>query len=1007
MVKEELYINGENVELLGSLNPNLTFNIADIANPEKRKADFSKTITLPASKKINKIFEHIFDINTDLQTFNPNLKTDVVYLVNGEIQLDGYLQLKTIKNKNGLINYECIIIGRTGNFFNALSDKELTELDFTSLNHTYTRANQLATWNLPLTTDYVYPMIDYGFNQSNLSNIQEWNVEDFYPAIKVKKYLDEIFSDAGFTYTSTFLNSSYFNTLIIPFNSEEFKLTNTAINSKIFSANNPKFLDSSSTDSATFSGQYLSQNATTFQNDTIVNQTESFDVGGVYDNSTGVFTVNGNGTYSFSAMVQLVGKFTTPTASPTSGSLYFSRHAIYGYVRLNRYNSSNVFVGTLDEKAFGIIPNEPSGIAPNTTVTTASTPAIGGLGYLLFTDPGNTTNYIYTAGLMDDYNPPNKIFLNCDRRLLGNGEKIKIEIDYECRYIFTSVNDLPPTPYNDPARFWQDSANNWYEARANGFQLSVIDGYFNNSLINTNYSQGDTIDMNVAIPVKVKQKDFMTSLVKMFNLYISPDSDNDKNLIIEPRDDFYTTDVVNWSSKLDKSKDINYKPMGALNSNKYLYSYKKDNDYYNDLYFNTWGEVYGQREEDIVNDFNKKTNKTELIFSPTPSVGQSTHDRVIPSIYKFDEQDGIVRTNSNIRVLQWAGLKPTVNIWHHKNNVDSTNKTDYPYAGMYDDPYSATEDLGFSLTKEVYFANIFDNIITFNNNNLFNKYYKKFIEEITDPNSKIVEAYFYLNPTDIANLDFRKQYYFENQYFRLNKIENYNPINPVTKCEFLKIKEAQVFTNTTLTGNGGTGLVDRDPVPTFGNNNGTSTNGNNVSSNNSTGMILIGSNNYVSPTARGTNISGDNNNVYAGATNVIIQGSGNTVRSGLENVQLINSNNQTVKDSNVIYINDEIQGSGGFETKNTDFVASENIRTYLVDTQAGTVVARFSTSYQTSNGLPHVGKTWTFKKLHSSNQVTIDATAIPALIDGNSTHTLTSNNDSVTMMWDGQQFNII
>ena len=56
MVKEELYINGESVELLESLNPNLTFNIADIANPDQRKADFSKTINLPASKKINKIF---------------------------------------------------------------------------------------------------------------------------------------------------------------------------------------------------------------------------------------------------------------------------------------------------------------------------------------------------------------------------------------------------------------------------------------------------------------------------------------------------------------------------------------------------------------------------------------------------------------------------------------------------------------------------------------------------------------------------------------------------------------------------------------------------------------------------------------------------------------------------------------------------------------------------------------------------------------------------------------
>ena len=46
MVKEELYINGENVELLDSLNPNLTFNIADIAKPDQRKADFSKILTV-------------------------------------------------------------------------------------------------------------------------------------------------------------------------------------------------------------------------------------------------------------------------------------------------------------------------------------------------------------------------------------------------------------------------------------------------------------------------------------------------------------------------------------------------------------------------------------------------------------------------------------------------------------------------------------------------------------------------------------------------------------------------------------------------------------------------------------------------------------------------------------------------------------------------------------------------------------------------------------------------
>ncbi len=1000
MVKEELYISGTNVELLDSLNPNLTFNIADIAKPDQRKADFSKTITLPASKKINKIFEHIFDINTDLQTFNPNLKTDVSYLVNGELQLDGYLQLKSIKNKNGLISYDCIIIGRIGNFFNSLEDKELTDLDFTSLNHNYTKANQVATWNLPLTTDYVYPMIDYGFNQNILTSSTFWDVEDFFPAIKAKKYIDSIFDDAGYSYTSSFFDSDYFNTLIIPFSSEEFKLTAANIDNKIFSAYNPKFLGTGTVNSSTFSGQY--NDITTFQSDTIVNQNESFDANNVYDNTTGVYTVNGNGTYNVSAMLQLTGSFTTPTASPTAGTNYFPISVIHGFVRVNKYSSSNSFISTLDEKSFAISPG-PGGIAANTTITTDTTPALNSFQYIDVTL--DSPAYVNLLSLLPG-NPPNKIFINADNVFLNDGEKIKIELFYECRNI--NQDDIN-TGYPRSANvFWRDSSNNVYAAANNSFRINIVNSYFNNNVVNSSYSEGDSIDMNSTIPVKIKQKDFIMSIVKMFNLYISSDNTNEKNLLIETRDDFYSNDVTDWSSKIDKSQDIEYKPMGALNNSKYLYTYKKDNDYYNSLYNETWGEVYGEFENDINNDFLKNTNKTEIIFSPTPSVGLLQSDRIIPFILKFDSQNGVSRFQSNIRILQWAGLKSSVSTFKHRDSSGNTNRSDYPYAGMYDDPFNPTEDLGFGLTKEIYWANVFNNVITFNNNNLYNKYYKKFIEEITDPNSKIVNAYFYLTPSDIANLSFKKQYYFEGQYFRLNKIENYNPSNPLTKCEFLKIKESTVFTFSTVASNGGTQvLIDRN-TPTFAQGNGTTNNGNNgINTNTRSGRVVVGSNNYVSSSALGTNINGDNNKVYSGTSNVIIQGSGNTISSGVQNVQLTNTNNQTVTQSNIVYVNDEIQGAGSFETVSADFVPSENVRTYLVDTQGGSVDAVFEATYETFNSLPHVGKIWTFKKLHSTNQVIIDASQILATIDGNNTYTLTSNGDSVTMMWDGNQFNII
>lgn len=997
MVKEELYINGENVELLDSLNPNLTFNIADIAKPDQRKADFSKTITLPASKKINKIFEHIFDVNIDLQTFNPNLRTDVTYLVNGEVQLDGYLQIKSVNNNDGLITYSCVIIGRIGNFFTELQEQELTDLDLSSLNHTYTKANQVATWNLPLTTDYCYPMINYDINYGGLAFTETWEVEEFNPAIKVKKYLDEIFSSIGYSYTSTFLTSDYFNTLIVPFSSKEFKLTESIINSLVFSSFNPKFLSTGTGSSSSFNGVY--DDITTFQSDTIVNQTESYDVGGVYNNTTGVFTAGSSAYYNLNCMVQVQGEFNAPTATPTSGSLYTLVSDIHGKIKINKYNSSGVFISTIDQQVFGIQgSNTP--VNPGATITTSSSPTTSSTEYYV----GSLSSPAFiNIDNINNTSIPNKFYVSANNVYLNANEQIKIVIQYECRGNYLKMYNNPNFFYNQSNVFWKDSGNNLYNAAS--FGLNVISSYFNNEVVNSTYVEGSTIDMTSAIPSKIKQRDFIKSLVKMFNLYIQPDPADEKNLLIEPRDDFYSNEVTDWSAKLDKSQAVESKPMGALNYKEYLYSYKQDNDYYNNLYYNTWDEVYGQADFTINNDFIKTEHKTELIFSPTPSVGQLWYDRVIPTIIKYDDKDGIQRTEANIRILQWGGLKNTDQQWIHRDSNGDTFKSVYPYAGMYDDPYNPSEDLGFNLTNEVYWANVFNNVITFNNTNLYNKYYKKFIEEITDPNSKIVNGYFYLTPSDIANLSFKKQYYFEGQYFRLNKVENYNPSNPLTKCEFLKIKEATVFSRSTVASHGGVNLkLDGEKVPTFGNGNGTATNGNSIGNQS---VNAIGTNNYISGTVQGATVRGSNNNIYSGARNIVIQGSGNSVDSGVQNVQLINTNNQTIRESNLIYVNDEIQGSGSFETVSADFLPSENIRTYLVDTQGGSVDAVFEAAYETFNSLPHVGKIWTFKKLHSTNQVVIDASQINATIDGNTTHTLTNDGDSVTMMWDGQQFNII
>jgi len=984
VVKEELYIGNERVELLGSLEPNLTFNISDIKNPDKRKSDYSKSISLPGSKKINKLFEHIFEVNIDLQTFNPNLKTDVLYLVNGETIIDGYLQLKEIKIIDELISYEVTIIGRVGNFINELGNKELTDLDMSSLNHTYDKATQVATWNYPLTTDYVYPMINYDINYGGQGFSEQWDVEDLFPAITAKKYIDEIFADAGYTYDSDFFDSQYFENLIIPFSSKNFALTETVINNRIFNANTPEIQATGVPE--LYALEY--NDNTSYDDDIINNIVEVYDTSNIHSIVTGIYTPNQNGFYNIEAMLQLQGEFTAPS---TPAASYTLLGYIQGYIEINKYTSGGVFINTLDQVSFGVSKYNAS-VAPSATVTTLAAPTTPSQDYIYMAITGGSNTTDITSLGNNNNSICNKYNINVSNIYLSANEQIKLEIKY-------AVRKETAFGYSYGSPCWYVSAGVLRNGPVNGYKLNILDGYFKNSVVNSGYTDGNTIDMSSSIPLKVKQRDYFMSLVKMFNLYVQSDGQNDKNLLIEPRDDFFTNDIVDWTQKLDNSKEVTYLPMGALDSKDYLYTYKQDKDYYNKLYEETWSEIYGQRKYGITNDFIKNEFKTEIIFSPTPSVGQAWYDRVIPTIIKYDDKNGVQRTESNIRILQWSGLKNTQQCWDYTDNSGVFDlRTTYPYAGMYNDPYTPTEDIGFGLTREIYWADVFNNSITISNNNLFNKYHKKFIEEITDVNSKIVRGYFRLTPSDIKNISFRKQFRFNNAYFRLNKIENYNP-SELTMCEFLKIKDAEIFVPTDTLINGAVDIkIGAEASPTFSQASARLHNGNSQGNRNHT---VSGDNNYISRSATNVDIKGNSNKVYSNALNVTIQGDDNVIKSGVSNVNLINTNGLIISQSNTTVVNNSILGSGSLiEVSTSPYTATEEILTYLVDTSGGNIELYLPDTTE-------IGQTFDIKLIEASNTLNITTASGTPRIDGAANKATSNLYDSFSIRFDGVDYQII
>lgn len=287
---------------------------------------------------------------------------------------------------------------------------------------------------------------------------------------------------------------------------------------------------------------------------------------------------------------------------------------------------------------------------------------------------------------------------------------------------------------------------------------------------------GQTITINDALPQNIRQIDFLVSIVKLFNLYVYESQFDESLILIKPFIDFYSTsstNAVDWTYKLNRDQPIKIKPMSELNSKIYKFSYKEDSDYFNDLYKKRYNQGYGSYIFDSQFEFTSNENKLELIFASTPLLGYTGEDKVYPTIFK---RSGTVEetVDSVIRIMQTKKVSG-VALWQIKNvAVVLGSYNSYGYAGHFDDPDNPSNDLNFGVLNELFFVLVTGDLTK----TQFNVYWSAYMAEITDKDSKLVTAKFYLTANDIFNLDFSTYIYLDGVLFRLNKITDYNVTNP-------------------------------------------------------------------------------------------------------------------------------------------------------------------------------------------------------------------------------------
>jgi hypothetical protein len=294
---------------------------------------------------------------------------------------------------------------------------------------------------------------------------------------------------------------------------------------------------------------------------------------------------------------------------------------------------------------------------------------------------------------------------------------------------------------------------------------------------------GDTVRLNDTIPANILQKDFISSLMKLFNLYIYEDPRKETHVNVAPYVDYYTnSEQVNWTQKVDRKSPIKITPMANLTSRFYDFKMKSDTDYYNDLYQKRYNENYGQYIFDSEFDFEEERKEIEIIFSATPLVGYSGEDKIYSSIMKIENAIE-TQVDSNIRIMQ--ALKVTgVTGWAIIGQASGI--TVYPYAGHYDDPDAPSNDINFGVPNELFFALTNGSV----NVQQFNLYWSSYMAEISDKDSRMMKCKMRLTVADIATLDFSKLIWIDGALWRLVKVTDYNLSEPdLCEVELLKTIE--------------------------------------------------------------------------------------------------------------------------------------------------------------------------------------------------------------------------
>ncbi len=745
----ELFIYESNAwkqaDLYGDADVPFTLCVSDVSDFTKVSASRSETVKLPMTPANDRLFRRAWCVS-ETGSFEMGARVPARLVVDGEEMGLNWAELMSVTTVGGRRDgsFELVLYSDTAALYGAMKDYYLKDnddqaydLDFSDRDHLMTHANVFNSFFAAPGSGYTYVAIDKQ-NRHGMAGAQasSFRLDEMTPCLFVKEIWDRLFEMHGFSYDSTFLNSALFKRLIYPHTDRWM------------------YRDADDLDAAKSEvGGSTLVSLTVDKNDTDHDEWALATYKGA-----AAYTEQG----SDAAFYNVTGYYTAPESG-----WYSLRTAVPWRVSFTSVAGIIRATGGKIRVVANLIKKVGSSLSTVASILTREIPTAG---------------EVYEDHIIADLTTLESEHLSI---FLNAGEQLYVTL-----YIWVKTRD------DNGVWLWKESST--------GTNVSVtftFGGYepVAGSLIRFLFELEPRVSENGTVPMssilhKMKQSDFVNSVVKAFNLYIEPTGSN--RFRIEPRDAYYAlgTTAVDWTALLDRSQELVVEGAADLRRRPVVMRYAEDVDFFNENYKNSTDKRYGEYLGNSAASGDEY--KVELSFAPTPG-GRLCEERTmqVPKIFKLDTDGHVVEdAQFKPRILYWKGWSYPSDPAERFNlrGLASAGQVyaGWPGAGHFDAYYGDdTIDLNFGSCQWYWYDFADGEWSTWNN--LFNAYWLKQVTELSDADTKKVTARFRLTARDVSTLRMYTPILVDGVYYRINKINSFKK-GQLTEVELINMNDVYV-----------------------------------------------------------------------------------------------------------------------------------------------------------------------------------------------------------------------